>query len=312
MAYSRYRRKPRRSYRKSGPKRRSSARPSRYTARTRRYTRKRPMSKRRLVNTLSKKKRDTYVSGAGEGYNPDPSLPVNRIQPFQIRATTTFGDQRIHATLYNATHRFLVPNNYSYAASRTATSTYVIGLKESYRLVPNNESVWWHRRIVFSWKSAIGIPAIAAELGVQASDVATTVRPFRDLSGTSDANWANVTTLLYSLVFQGEVGVDWQDPMKAKLDRTRVNIHSDKFSTIRSGNDTAAPTVRNHYTSIRKTVMYDDRENGTSVIPSPFSVDSKIGIGNIYVMDLFHCPAPEDDGVTMDITSDSTYYWHER
>lgn len=311
MAYSRYRRKTRRTYGKSGYKRRS-ARPSRYTAKTRRYTRRPRMSKRSLINATSKKKRDTYVSGAGEGTNPDPTSVVNRIQPFRIRASTTFGDQRIHATLYNATHRFLVPNNYSYAASRTATSTYVIGLKETYRLVPNNESVWWHRRIVFSYKSAIGRPEIAQAMGVQNSDVATTVRPFLDLSGTSDPDWADVTSQLYGLVFQGEIGVDWQDPMKAKTDRTRVNIHSDKFSTIRSGNDTAAPTIRNHYTPIRKTVMYDDRENGTNVIPSPFSVDSKIGLGNIFVMDMFHCPAPEDDGVDMEISSNSTYYWHER
>jgi len=270
------------------------------------------MSKRSLIRAIAHKKRDTYVSGAGEGFNPDPTSVVNRVQPFQIRASTTFGDQRIHATLYNASHRFLVPNNYNYAASRTATSTYVTGLKESYRFVPNNESVWWHRRIVFSYKSAIGIPAIAQAMGVQASAGATTVRPFLDLSGSSDPNWANATTLVYGLVFQGEVGVDWQDPMKAKTDRTRVNIHSDRFTSLRSGNDTAAPAIRNHYTKIGKTLMYDDREDGTTVLPSPFSVDSKIGTGNIFVFDLFHCPAPEDDGVTMDVTSTSTYYWNER
>lgn len=261
---------------------------------------------------MAHKKRDTYLSGAGEGSNPDPSLPVNAAQPFTIRAATTFGAQRIHATLYNATHRFLVPNNYNYASSRTATSTYVVGLKETYRFVPNNESVWWHRRIVFSYKSAIGIPDIAQEMGVQASPQATTVRPFRDLSGSSDPNWAAATTQVYGLVFQGEVGVDWQDPMKAKTDRSRVNIHSDKFTTLRSGNDTAAPALRNHYTPIKRSVVYDDREQGTSVIPSPFSVDSKLGLGNIFVFDLFHCPAPEDDGVDMAISSNSTYYWHEK
>lgn len=258
------------------------------------------------------KKRDTYVSGAGEGFNPDPALPVNRTQPWQIRASTEFGDQRVHASIYNATHRFLVPNNYNYAAARTATRTYVVGLKESYRLVPNNESVWWHRRIVFSYKSALGIPAIAATMGVQASSVATTVRPFLDLSSTSDPDWANVTSQLYNLLFKGVIGVDWQDPMKASLDRTRVNIHADRFSTLRSANDTAAPAVRHHYTKFNKNVVYDDVENGTSVNPSPFSVDSKLGTGNIFVVDLFHCPAPEDDGVTMDITSNSTYYWHEK
>jgi len=261
---------------------------------------------------MAHKKRDTYVSGAGEGDNPDPTLPVNAAQPFTIRAGTTFGAQRIHATLYNATHRFLVPNNYNYAASRTSTSTYVVGLKETYRFVPNNESVWWHRRIVFSYKSAIGIPAIAQQLGVQASSAATTVRPFRDLSGSSDANWAAATTQVYGLVFQGEIGVDWQDPMKARTDRTRVNIHSDKFTALKSGNDTAAPAMRSHYTPIKRSVVYDDREEGTNVIPSPFSVDSKLGLGNIYVFDLFHCPAPEDDGVDMAITTNSTYYWHEK
>lgn len=261
---------------------------------------------------MAKKKRDTYISGSGEGTNPDPTSIVNAGAPFRILQGTTFGSQRVHGTIYNASHRFLVPDNYSYTAARTATSTYVIGLSETYKLVPNNPDVWWHRRIVFSYKAAIGIPAIAQTMGVQNSPIATTVRPFLDLSGTSDSNWASVTTQVYGILFKGTLGVDWQDPMKAPLDRTRANIHSDRFSTIRSGNDSASPQIRKHYTRLGKTVMYDDIESGTTVEPSPFSVDSKRGTGNIFVFDMFHCPTNDDPDAGLEVSSSSTYYWHEK
>lgn len=263
---------------------------------------------------MVKKKRDTYLSGAAEGENPDPSSVINRGQPLTISQSTLLGSQRIHFTLYNATHRFLVPNNYAYAASRTATRTYAVGLKEIYRMIPTSNEVWWHRRVVFSYKSALGPTSIQNDLGVQASSVATTVRPFRDLSGekTTNGPYQTLAAQAYDYIFKGTGGVDWGDPMRAPIDKSRINLHSDSFRRFSSGNDVPNPKIVRHYTKINRSVVYDDEENGTDVTPSPFSVDSKPGIGNIFVADFFHCPAPGDPDTALQVSSSSTYYWHEK
>lgn len=272
------------------------------------------MSKRSLTNAMAKKKRDTYLSAAAPGSNPDPASVVNRGQSITLNQGTVLGTQRIHFTLYNATHRFLVPNNYAYAASRTATRTYAVGLKEVYRLIPNTNEVWWHRRVVFSYKSALGPTSIQQDLGVQASAAAVTTRPFRDLSGETLSNgpYSTLAAQAYSYMFKGTSGVDWGDPMRAPIDTARINLHSDTFRKISSGNDVSNPRLARHYTRINRSVVYDDEENGTDVIPSPFSVDSKPGIGNIFVADFFHCPAPGDPESSLEVSSSSTYYWHEK
>lgn len=267
-----------------------------------------------LLNMVVKKKRDTYLSGAAPGVNPDPSSVVNRGQSITLNQATTNGSQRVHFTLYNATHRFLVPDNYSYRASRTATRTYAVGLKEAYRLIPNTNEVWWHRRVVFSYKSALGPVVIQQDLGVQSSAAATTVRPFRDLSGEVATNgpYATLAQQAYDYMFKGTSGVDWGDPMRAPIDRSRINLHSDTFRKLSSGNEVSNPRITRHYTRINRSVVYDDEENGVDVNPSPFSVDSKPGIGNIFVADFFHCPAPGDADSSLEVSSSSTYYWHEK
>lgn len=263
---------------------------------------------------MVRKKRDTYLSGAGEGLNPDPASVVNRGQALVINQATLLGTQRVHFTIYNATHRFLVPNNYSYAASRTATRTYAVGLKEVYRMIPNTNEVWWHRRIVFSYKSALGPAVLQSSIGVQASAAATTVRPFRDLSGETETGgpYQQLASQAYDFIFKGTGGVDWGDPMRAPIDRSRINLHSDSFRRFSSGNDVSNPRLCRHYTKINRSVVYDDEENGVDVTPSPFSVDSKPGIGNIFVADLFHCPAPSISDSQLEVSSSSTYYWHEK
>ena len=86
----RYPRK-RRSF--SYAKRRTPAKYARVSRPRRSYGKKRyggKVTSKRIRNMMAHKKRDTYVSGAGEGDNPDPTLPVNAARPFTIRAGTTF------------------------------------------------------------------------------------------------------------------------------------------------------------------------------------------------------------------------------
>jgi len=252
------------------------------------------------------------LSAAAAGTNPDPTVVPTIGQPFTIgQATGNQSSQRVHVTVANLSHRWLQPSNYSYAARRTATRTYVTGVAETYRLTPNSSIQWWHRRIVFSTKDTL-TSTLNSAIGAEPASGDITRRPFRDLSATSTGVWQDLAVTLIELLFKGTIGVDWQDPMKAPVDRSRVNIHSDRFTSINSGNDQPRARIVKHYTPIRKTLQYNDEENGTSVAVSPYSVDSKIGIGNIFVADFFHCPAPAEPTDELSITSNSTYYWNEK
>lgn len=315
MAYSRYRRKTRRTYRKSGSKRRSSGLRSRYTARTRRYTRKRPMSKRRLVDATSVKKRDTMIVAAPGGVNPDPKSITSAASILQISHNTTDASG-IHVFVFNPTHRWLVPNNAAYQAFRTSTRPFLKGYLERMELNPTDGSTWWWRRIVFATKGRTGINAtIEANIGAQATSGAASLRQLRDLSGESTGNYYDTNVALQGLLFEGVVRTDWVSPLSAKVDTSRVTLLHDKTRTISSGNEYGRPRIYRDYIPINKTIVYDDEENGLSMNPSPMSVTSKPGIGNIYVVDLFQCPRPANSGTPgsgMTLNPAATLYWHEK
>lgn len=268
---------------------------------------------------MSKKKRDTYLSAANSGNNPSPEGPVIRGNPISIKPTTQNQGfmPNFHAFVYSPSFRFLSANPGQYIAARTATKPYYVGLKETYTFYPNDNSLWFWRRIVFTSKRqyANEISATAAsQTGVESTVGATTQRPFRDISGdASTVNYGNLYTKLVEDLFEGIYGTDWVDPIRAKIDKSRVTRLSDTRRQLSSHNDIAKPCHIKTYTSMKKTLVYADEENGSTMSVSPFSVTSKSGMGNIYVMDFFNCPVPVSvDSTFIRIGSESTLYWHEK
>ncbi|ASH99149.1 capsid protein [Giant panda associated gemycircularvirus] len=151
MAYSRYRRKTRRTYRKSTRGARPSARRSRYTVKTRRYTRKRPMSKRSVLNATSRKKRDTMLSysnvtaaapSGGTTFSTNPSILVGN-QQYILPWVCTARD------LSNASGGANIIINRS---ERTSTVCYMRGLAENIRIQTTNGMPWMWRRVCFTLK----------------------------------------------------------------------------------------------------------------------------------------------------------------
>jgi len=271
-----------------------------------------------MRNALAYKKRDTYLSAAATGANPSPENPVVRAGAISLRPASQNQGYlpNFHALFYCPTFRYLKNNAKSFVASRSATRPFYIGLSETYSLYPNDNSMWFWRRIVFSTKRNYGqeiSPTAASQIGVEASDGATTQRPMRDISGDASViNYGQMYTNIAEDVFEGIYTTDWQNPIQAHLDRTKVSVISDKRRTITSHNDVARPAVIKAYVPINKTVVYGDEENGNNMSTSPVSVTSKSGMGNIYVLDFFHCPAPVGDTTRLNITSQSTMYWHEK
>lgn len=271
-----------------------------------------------MINMLSKKKRDIMLSAAASGNNPAPdaTLSGNTIRILANTVSSSFLSG-IHTFVFCPAQRYLVPNNADFVAARTSTRPYYTGIAERYTLVPNDASLWWHRRVVFASKTlyAEAVTGLAGNgvIAAQSSATTTTQRKFRDMSSDAGASYSTLATALVTDMFAGIYTTDWNDPMRAKLDRARITVLSDRLTTVKSGNDSSCPRICRHYTSINKTVVYQDEENGVTMSVSPFSVTSKSGLGNIYVMDFFECPAPIGTTTSsLYVSSEQTLYWHEK
>nr|QVW56455.1 MAG: capsid protein [Emberiza tristrami Genomoviridae sp.] len=201
-------------------------------------------------------------------------------------------------------------------ARRSSTRPYYIGLSEEYSITPTDNSMWFWRRVVFASKEDIGAPQGAStQMGTESAvNSAISTRPMRDLSGNNTSiNYGQIYTDLVGDLFEGIYTTDWTNPLRAKVDRRLVTVLSDRLRTITSHNDVARPAIIKTYVPIKKTVEYQDEENGLNISSYPISVTSKPGIGNIYVVDFFACPRPAGgDTSTIAISSQSTLYWHEK
>jgi len=250
------------------------------------------------------------LSAAFDGANPSPESPVNPGTPLQMNQTNANG--RVHMTVANVTHRYLVPNNAAYRAFRTSTSTYVKGFSQTYTIIPSSSTCWWHRRIMFASKDLFSNAELGQSVGVQPFPNSITNVPMRDLGNITEGPYNDFRNSVLDKLFAGTGGVDWTSPFRAKTDKTRVTIISDRSFNYSSNNEAPKPVVRRVYDSINKTVVYDDEEDGLTIDPSPHSVDSKRGLGNIFVADFYFCPAPDDPDDALTVSSQSTYYWHEK
>ena len=318
--FSSYRRPSRRSYRSRRP---TSRRYPRRLTRTKRTYRRSRMSKRKVIDTVSLKKHDVYLSASAAGDNPVPTGSLVLGAPARLFATPTNANYgNIHAFLHVPTHKYLSQDGPQSIAARTSTRPWLRGFKEMYRLTPNDASVWWHRRIVFAAK---GNPffktgnsnGIVNFVGAEQSPTDLSLRQFRDLTGQSTGEYTTALDKTLNYLYDGVYQVDWIDPFTASTDKTRLTIISDRFQRIKSDNQAPAPVHRKHYTNIGKTIQYDDEQNGLGMSTNPLSTDAKPGIGDIYVYDLFGCPAPVTGGNTpgsslLQVSSTATLYWHEK
>lgn len=265
---------------------------------------------------MSSKKHDTMLQASATGSNPDPASATIPNRDITITAATTNTSAAgVHCFINCPTWRWLVPNNANYPAYRTNTRCFIKGISEKFSLLPNDTSVWYHRRVIVGIKPPIGQSqaGLADAIGAQASAGATSYRQMRDFTGQSSGGYQIVWDSIQATLFYGIKTVDWDNQMNARIDRSRFDVYSDKKYSIRSGNATPSPRFPKFWTSINKTIQYDDEENGISMTPYPNSVQSKIGCGNIYVIDFFEAPVPVSTVTsTLTIDTQQTIYWREK
>lgn len=220
--------------------------------------------------------------------------------------------------LWNATARDLTPGGSGLAtvaneSTRTATTCYMRGISDKLRITTSSGAAWFHRRICFTYK---GIDPFrntyTGDTGANQSYVETSAGMQRLWFNSQINNTPNYLNNVNSTIFRGAQGVDWYDLITAPVDTRRVTLKFDKTWTMQSGNANGIVRERKLWHSMNKNLTYDDDESGTTETTSYFSVDSKSGMGDYYIIDLFAAGTGSTSSDLLRIDSTSTLYWHEK
>lgn len=176
-----------------------------------------------------------------------------------------------------------------------------------------NGTGWLWRRIVFATKHGFRREFPAGTLQLDISQHGYTRTAWNFLGGGTNANAAKDE--LEGMLFKGAAGADWVDRFSASVDSSRVQVIYDKVRQLRSGNSAGSFHNYKHWFPVNKNLRYDEDENsllaGGQKDKSPWSTEGNIGVGNVYVYDIFSC-AGADATSTLNWEPQGTWFWHER
>lgn len=278
-----------------------------YNTPRRTYRRKsRRMSTRAILNKTSQKKRDVMLSFTNAQIDNPYSTTFTQ-GPAVIRFPVGQTDPTEFVFMWNATAR---PGENSTGqrgskldtSLRTSESIFAVGLKEKLTLETNNGTSWQWRRICFTSKSDFD------------QDDPDTSNYFRRTSNgmvrlmrteTGDNPWSDS-------LFDGARNVDWLSLLTAPLSSSHYTIKYDKLRTISSGNDSGKTITFSMWHSMRKNIVYEQEQEGEEMVDSSVSVTGRAGMGNYYIVDIFKKNGVNDDFSTLQVTPESTFYWHEK
>lgn len=304
-----------RRYRRSVYRRRPVRRRRAYRPIKRRYAtaRRKPLTRRKLLNITSQKKRDNML----QVWQPS-LLPGDRTrdQAGPISITAQAGPNWIFLWHASARTNQNVPGVYGTkndVSTRTAQTAYIRGLLETYHFEGQDSKPFIHRRIVFThYGTELQRDRNSAEQGryFDNLDIYGVTRATTVVQNGADTvgNWPRRN--LVELVFAGEEDIDWFDLTTAKTDTRRVRVLSDRRRAIHAPNDQGILRANKTWLPVNKSLIYNDEENAGGRNMSHYSADTRRSIGDIYVMDVIQLPTNFDSTLTMNVQS--TLYWHER
>lgn len=267
------------------------------------------MTRRRVVNIASTKKRDTMV-GANDSLGG---------RQFTVDLPNTF-----NALLWCATARPKAGRGVDSDMVRSADSVYFRGVKEKLFIEGSTSDPWDWRRIVFSTKSVGWDPASIPlnRYFTQDQDIAA-VLPETGPNPNSAflEGMTRVSRTLFPLtvaqiefltgqILKGVRNIDYASYMTASMDNTQFNVLSDRTRRIRSGNDSTTMKEFSVWHPMNKTINYRAVESGTLDLAGSFSTQSLHGMGDVYVLDFFRQPLAAPS--TLKVATTATAYWHER
>lgn len=269
------------------------------------------MSKRSILNLTSEKKRDKMLSYTNSTATAQSGGTAYGIQP----AIVTGGSQFPAVFVWCATARDNNRNNTTNPgtkfdqATRTASSCYMVGLKEKLEVQVTDGLPWQWRRICFTLK---GGNTLNGTLPGPSTSFATSIETSSGYVRALNQLGASLRNNFYGQLFQGSESIDWQDPLIAKVDTKRVTLKYDKTITIASGNEAGVIRAYSRYHPMKHNLEYDDDESGGGMVAAGYSVDSKVGMGDYWVIDIFRPRAGSSSSNQLSFSTESTLYWHEK
>lgn len=265
------------------------------------------MGKKRILNITSTKKRNgmlAWSNTTGTG----ASQPI-ALSPAYVPASTGA------LFMFSPTKQSLVTagvtNQLIDQSDRTSTTCYMKGFSEHIRIQTSSALPWFWRRICFTGKGPL-----FAQSPTPINPEAT----YADTSNGMERLWLNLSinnspdyfNSITSLLFKGVSQKDWTDPLIAPLDTSRISVKYDKTQTFKSGNSVGTVAERKMWHPMNKNLVYDDDENGAATTTSYSSVQSKAGMGDYYIVDIFTSGSGGAASDIIRVDSNSTLYWHEK
>lgn len=287
-------------YRASGFARVGRRRPLRSTRLRRR---RRPMTRRRLLNVTSQKKYDTMlpvvVDPAGAGTNG----------PLLVTPSAT--GQGFNSLFIPSARNF---SNQASPYARNSSTIFLRGYRDRVTVTVSGGSSWSWRRTVFFLKGPVlrnfFLDNSQGEqydtLGASAGGV-----PARAIGPMVD----QIATLIRDYIYRGVQDVDWYDPFNAPLNRDRISVLSDRLITLNPGNESGLTRTYRFWSPVNKNLVYDGFENSESRVSNPYSTDGLPGVGDLYIFDQVRMDTPNSGSTvspTLRFSPEGVFYWHER
>ncbi|AXB22629.1 capsid protein [Alces alces faeces associated genomovirus MP157] len=297
------RRTTRGPYRRYTAKRRSLGKAKRPYRRT---YRKKPMTKRRILNATSTKKKDNMLISTnttaanpigGATYTTNPAILIGaQTFDYVFPFLCTYRD---FTTRTGGSHGFA-----SDTSTRSASTVFMRGYKECITIQTSDGVPWLWRRILISLKGPL-IAEISSVFNVAQENSAGFTRV---VNAANPGQRANV----YNLIFDGTQDADWNSPIDAKLDRNRVTVMYDKTITLASGNEDGMIRKYNRWHGFNKNFVYDDDKAGGQENGSGYHAQGKAGMGDVYVIDIFRPRTGTTTATQLSLHMQGTLYWHEK
>lgn len=264
-------------------------------------------SSRRVLNLTSTKKKDTMLvltNARADRTRPatyttdDPTFPGGSSDIFVVPwcATARSADS---GTGTGGLNKYM-------ESSRSATTCFMRGLKEVINVQTNSDVPWQWRRIVFAVKGLVAGINISGQNFYWSNLTSNGYRrTVNEIGGTG-------LSQLASVLFKGQQGVDWDDPMIGPIDTRRVTLMYDKTRRLASGNSRGVLKQYRIWHPMNKNIVYDDEENGGYEISNNLSVTSKPGMGDVVVVDFFKPLGGSTVNDRLSFRPNATLYWHEK
>jgi len=268
----------------------------RRTLRYRRSYQRSRMSRRRVLNIASNKKKDNRLL-----WN---NVANNTLAMAQGPIVLTAGTNYIIPYVVTAMDVDKA-NAYPSTSYRESDHVYMRGYKETLRFNFTNGAAWQWRRIAFCMKGEriYQYSTTNVALNLETS-------PNGWVRSATQANGTPLGNELLNILFDGTLGVDWDDLFSAKVDTARVDLKYDQLRSLRGGNGEPRWHTAKIWHPMNKNFIYTDDENGNNQTRSVWHTDAKPGMGDYYIVDFIQCASSTTGSGSLNM--EGCLYWHER